>query len=50
MLYKPLKFTVIAATILVWVRLLIGTVDVINNPNQSLIDDKTVANQNTQIK
>jgi hypothetical protein len=45
MLYKPLKLMVIAATIFVWIRLLAGTVEVLNNPNQSLLDHQKIASE-----
>ncbi len=45
MLYKPLKLMVIAATILVWIRLLAGTAEVFNNPNQGLLDNQAIASE-----
>ncbi len=45
MLYKPLKMMVIVATVFVWMRLLAGTVEVFNNPNQTLLDNKTIASE-----
>ncbi|ACB53661.1 hypothetical protein cce_4313 [Crocosphaera subtropica ATCC 51142] len=45
MLYKPLKLMLITATIFVWIRLLAGTVEVFNNPNQSLLDNQTIASE-----
>lgn len=50
MIYKPLKFILITATIFVWIRLLMGTLQVINDPNQSFRDNRTIVSQNTQIK
>ncbi|WP_172957513.1 hypothetical protein [Aphanothece sacrum] len=50
MIYRPLKFIVITATILVWIRLLMGTLQVINDPNQSFRDNQKFVSQNTQIK
>ncbi|MEA5511306.1 hypothetical protein VB715_16150 [Crocosphaera sp. UHCC 0190] len=50
MLYRPLKLTIIAATVFVWMRLLLGTAAVINDPNQSFIDHQTIASQTTQIR
>ncbi|MEA5534165.1 hypothetical protein [Crocosphaera sp. XPORK-15E] len=50
MLYRPLKLMIIAATVLVWMRLLVGTVEVFNDPNQSFMDHQTIASQNTQIR
>ena len=45
MLYKPLKLMVIAATIFVWLRLFVGTAEVLRDPNQSFIDDRAIATQ-----
>ncbi len=45
MLYKPLKVMVITATIFVWLRLLAGTVEVLNNQNQSLLNHQTIASE-----
>ncbi|MGK7955499.1 MAG: hypothetical protein AB4063_09600 [Crocosphaera sp.] len=45
MLYKPLKLMVVTATLFVWIRLLAGTVEVFNNPNQSILDNKTIASE-----
>ncbi len=50
MLYKPLKLMVIAATFFVWIRLLAGTVEVFNNPNQSILDNQAIASQTNQPK
>lgn len=47
MLYKPLKLMVIAATIFVWLRLFMGTAEVLRDPNQSLMDHQTIATQKT---
>ncbi|MDJ0508133.1 MAG: hypothetical protein QNJ64_02585 [Crocosphaera sp.] len=47
MLYKPLKVMVITATIFVWLRLLAGTVEVLNNQNQRLSNHQQIASETT---
>lgn len=36
---------IITATVLVWIRLLAGSLEVFNNPNQSLVDNQTIASE-----
>jgi hypothetical protein len=50
MIYKPLKLMLIAATIFVWIRLLMGTLQALNDPDQTFKDNHTIISQNTQLR
>ncbi len=47
MLYRPLKLMVITATVFVWLRLLVGGLEVLNNPKQNLSNQQKIASETT---